>query len=175
MTFVLETERLTLRRLTPADAPFILELVNTPTWLQYIGDRHVHTLEDARNYITNGPASSYDKIGTGLYLVSLKENGIPIGMCGLLKREILEDLDIGFALLPGHAGKGYAYEAAVATLRHGRHDIGLKRIVAFTTKENLRSISLIERLGLQYESIFRFPGEEQELLLFGINFPSEAE
>jgi RimJ/RimL family protein N-acetyltransferase len=170
MTFVATTERLALRRLTPEDAPFILELVNTPTWLQFIGDRNVHSLDDARQYILKGPVEAYKKNGTGLYHVSLKEDGAPVGMCGLLKRDILDDLDIGFALLPAYEGKGYAYEAAQATLAHGREDIGLKRVVAFTTAENERSVALISKLGMRFERNFRFPGEENELLLFGVNF-----
>lgn len=170
MTSILETERLALRRLNTDDAPFILELVNTPTWLQFIGDRHVHNLDDARNYIINGPMQAYEKNGTGLYHVSLKENGTPIGMCGLLKREILDHLDIGFALLPAFEGKGYAYEAAVATLKHAREDIGLERIVAFTSADNEKSIALITKLGMRFERNFRFPEEENELMLFGVDF-----
>src|SRR4051812_3493153 len=117
---VLETKRLRLRRLFPADAPFILRLLNEPSWLRFIGDRGVRTLDDARNYIVNGPQQMYHSAGFGLFLVELRESCLAIGMCGLLRRATLPDVDIGFAFLPEHWGQGYAFEAAQATLRYGR-------------------------------------------------------
>src|SRR5262245_14852779 len=106
-----ETERLLLRRFTVDDAQFILTLLNEPSFLRYIGDKQVRSLEDARQYIMNGPVASYERYGFGLLLVELRESRTPIGMCGLLKREGLPEPDIGFALLPDFWNKGFAYEA----------------------------------------------------------------
>ena len=111
---VLETKRLILRRLCADDAEFILELLNQPSFLRYIGDKGVRNTEDAIRYIQTGPVASYDRFGFGLYLVELKESDVSIGMCGLLKRETLPDVDIGFAFLPGYWSQGYAFEAAAA-------------------------------------------------------------
>ena len=111
---ILETDRLILRQLSTEDAAFILELVNEPSFIQNIGDRGVRTLEDARAYILRVAISSYEKNGFGLYLVELKDSGQSIGMCGLIKRDGLEDVDIGYAFLPRFWLKGYAVEAAAA-------------------------------------------------------------
>lgn len=148
---VLETERLVLRHLSVDDAEFILGLVNEPSWLRFIGDRGVRTLEDARQYILTGPVASYKQFGFGLYLVELKETEAPIGICGLLKRETLDDVDVGFALLPQFWRKGYAFESAAAVIEHGRDDFGLRRIVAITSPDNHGSIRLLEKLGFHFE------------------------
>jgi RimJ/RimL family protein N-acetyltransferase len=165
-TTVLETERLRLRRLTLEDAPFILQLVNEPSWLRFIGDRGVRTLEDAQGYILKGPLTSYDQFGFGLYLAELKDSGIPIGMCGLLKRETLPDPDVGYALLPGFWGKGYASEAASAVLDYGRSTFGLTRILAIVTPDNHGSIRVLEKLGLRFQEMVKLSEEEPELALF---------
>lgn len=162
---VLETERLILSKLIVEDAPFILRLVNEPSWLKYIGDRGVKNLEDARKYILNGPIKSYKDNGFGLYLVRLK-NGIPIGLCGILKRDTLEDPDIGFALLPEYAGMGYAYEAAFAVLEYGRNALGIKRIVAITSSENFRSGKLLEKLGMKFSKMIRLSEDQEEVKLY---------
>lgn len=148
---VLETDRLVLRRLTEADAPFILQLVNEPSWLQFIGDRGVRTLDDARTYIVNGPIAMYARVGFGLLLVELKTTGTPIGMCGLLKRDTLPDVDIGFAFIPAYWGQGYARESAAAVLAWGKTTLGLKRLVAIASPDNQRSIQLLEKLGFAFE------------------------
>lgn len=169
---ILETDRLALRQLSPADdndAAFILELLNEPSWLRFIGDKNVHTLDDARNYIANGPAAMYARVGFGLYLTALKETGEPIGICGLIKRDGLEDVDIGFAFLPRHWSKGYAYEAAAATLAHGRDALGLKRIVAITSIDNHSSIKLLQKIGLQFEKTLTLPGDDEPLSFFSIS------
>jgi RimJ/RimL family protein N-acetyltransferase len=162
---VLETDRLILRWLTVEDAAFILELVNDPSWLQFIGDRGVRTLEDARNYILKGPVEMYGRLGFGLYLVELKDEGVPIGMCGLIKRDSLKDVDIGFAFLPSFRGRGYAYEAASAVLAYGKSTLGLERIVAIVSPGNDRSIRLLEKLGLQFEQRVQL-SERDEVKLF---------
>lgn len=162
---VLETDRLIIRWLTVEDAAFILELVNDPSWLRFIGDRGVRTLEDARNYILKGPAEMYGRLGFGLYLVELKDEGVPIGTCGLIKRDSLKDVDIGFAFLPSFRGQGYAYEAASAVLAYGKNTLGLKRIVAIVSPGNERSIKLLEKLGLQFEQRLQL-SERDEVKLF---------
>lgn len=164
---LLDTPRLIHRRLSAEDANFILELLNDPSWLQFIGDFGIRTLEEARNYILKGPVEMYGRLGFGLYLTVLKEGNVPIGICGLIKRDALEDVDIGFAFLPGFGGRGYAYESASAVMQYGKQVLGLKRIVAITSPDNLRSARLLEKLGLRFERMIKFSPEAQELRLFG--------
>ena len=164
---VLETDRLIVRRLTPEDAEFILQLVNEPSWLRFIGNKSVRNLEDARAYILQGPVEMYARFGFGLYLVELKEGGISIGMCGLIKRDALEDVDIGFAFLPKYWGRGYAYEAASAVMVYGANQLGLKRIVAITSVDNDSSIKLLEKLGLRFERMVKLSDDAEEIKLFG--------
>ncbi|MDM5194528.1 GNAT family N-acetyltransferase [Bacillus hominis] len=164
---VLETERLNLRWFDIKDAPFILELVNDPAWIQFIGDKGVKNLEDAKNYIVNGPIDMYNKIGFGLYLVERKEDLIPLGMCGLIKRDSLEDIDIGFAFLEKFRSKGYGYESASAVMKYGVQKLGMKRIVAITSTDNVDSGKLLEKVGLRFENIISDSGED--LKLFGYN------
>ena len=163
---ILETDRLILRQFTTDDAEFILELVNEPSFIQNIGDRGIRTLEDARSYILRVAVASYEKNGFGLYLVRLKESGQAIGMCGLIKRDGLEDVDIGYAFLPKFWSKGYALEAALAVRDYGRDVIGLKRLVAITDPENQGSIRLLEKIGLKYEKMVRLSEDDIELKLF---------
>lgn len=163
---ILETERLRLRPLVESDAPFILELVNDEAWLRYIGDRGVRNNADARNYIVQGPVASYAKNGFGLWLVELKADATPIGLCGLLRRDTLPDVDLGFAFLPAFRGQGYALEAGRATLAYGRAKLGLKRIVAVTLPANESSIRTLEKLGLRYEKMIRLTPDAEELQLF---------
>jgi ribosomal-protein-alanine N-acetyltransferase len=165
---VLETERLLLRRLTVDDAPFVLGLLNEPSFLRHIGDRGVRTVEQAETYLRKGPLDMYRSHGHGLYLVELREGAVPLGICGLIRRPALEDVDIGFAFKPEHWGKGYAYEAAAATLEHGRRDLGLARIVAIVAEGNEPSARLCEKLGLRYERRVRLSPQDEELLLFAI-------
>ena len=169
---VLETERLVLRRFDVGDAQFILELVNDPDWLRYIGDKAVRNLDDARGYIQKGPMDMYARHGFGLYCVELKSDATPIGMCGLLKRETLEDVDIGFAFLPQFRSQGYACEAALATLAYGADALGLKRVVATTTPDNDASGRLLCKVGLRFERMFTVPGENREVRLYGCSLPA---
>ena len=165
---ILEAERLALRRITTDDAEFILELLNEPSWLRFIGDRGVRTLDEARAYVLNGPGAMYERHGVGLYLVESKADLAPLGMCGLIRRDALEDIDIGFAFLPRHWGRGYAFEAAAAVLAYGRETLGLQRIVAITSLDNDSSIRLLEKLGMKFERTLRMPGETEDVKLFGI-------
>ena len=163
---VLETDRLVLRRIAEDDAPFILELVNEPSWLRFIGDKDVKTLEAARGYIRRGPMAMYERLGFGLWVVEIKASGEAAGICGLIKRDTLPDVDIGYAFLPRHWSRGYALEAAAATLDYGRRVLGLGRIVAITSPGNDRSSRLLEKLGLRLEESLLLPGSDHEVMLF---------
>jgi [ribosomal protein S5]-alanine N-acetyltransferase len=163
-----ETERLYLRKFTITDARFILELLNTPTWLQYIGDRGVRNLEDAENYLRNGSLQSYEENGFGFYCVIEKSTGKPIGMCGFIKREELTDVDLGFAFLPEYLGQGYGYEIAKATLEFGKRNLNLKRIIAIVNPENEASNKLLKKLGFNYEKTIEFGINKAVLRLYGI-------
>lgn len=162
---VLETERLVLLKLSTDDAEFILRLVNEPSWLQFIGDRGVRSIEDARQYILKGPLDSYERRGFGLFAVKMKESEIPIGICGLLKRDSLDDVDIGFAFLPDFWGKGYAYESAAAVMAFAT-TLGLKKIVAIVSKDNQPSIRVLEKIGMRFERVITLPGEDAEVFLY---------
>lgn len=168
--FITETERLILRRFTLDDAPFILKLLNDKGWLQFIGDKGIRTLEDAKNYLSTGPLDMYEKFGYGLYLVERKEDHTPIGMCGLIKRITLEDVDIGFAILSEYQSMGYTHEAASAILTYGNQHLGMNRIVAITTVNNTVSSALLEKLGMTYERNLTLPHQAEELKYFAINF-----
>jgi RimJ/RimL family protein N-acetyltransferase len=162
----LETQRLLLRRLTVNDAPFILTLLNEPSFIRYIGDKSVRDLEAARQYILNGPVASYDRHGFGLNLVELKESHTPIGICGLLKRDELPDADIGFALLPDFWNKGFAFEAATAVLQDAHYRLSLERILAITSLDNEASINLLERLGFKFEKVIQLTAGGEQVRLF---------
>jgi RimJ/RimL family protein N-acetyltransferase len=164
---VIRTERLVLRRLTTEDAELILELVNDPDWLLYIGDRGVRSLQDARDYLLRGPIDMYARLGFGLFRVELRESGVPIGICGLIKRDALEDVDVGSALLPRFRSRGYAREAAAATLEYGRETLGLARIVAIVSPENHPSMGLLRKLGMGPERKIRLAEDADEVCLFG--------
>lgn len=163
---VLETDRLILRWLTVDDAEFIFRLLNEPSFIQFIGDKGVRTIDDARDYILNGPVASYERFGFGLYLAELKDGRVPIGISGLVKRESLADVDVGFALLPEFWSKGYASESASAVLAYGRKTFGLKRLVAITSKDNVASINVLEKLGFAFERLIRLSDDGPEINLF---------
>jgi RimJ/RimL family protein N-acetyltransferase len=163
---VRETERLVLRRLSADDAPFIVELLNQPSFLRYIGDKEVRSTEDAIRYIETGPVASYERFGFGLYLVELKDSGTSIGMCGLIKRDSLPDVDVGFAFLPDYWSQGLAFEAASAVMNYGREVLGLRRIVAITSLDNAPSIRLLEKIGLRFERLIKLADDQAEVRLF---------
>ena len=163
---VTQTERLLLRRLDVRDSPFIFELVNEPSWLRYIGDKGVKTLQEAQRYIEDGPIEMYQRLGFGLYAVELKENGAPIGICGLIKRDALVDVDLGFAFLPRFWTKGYALESASAVMSYGRSALGLSRIVAIVSQDNHRSARLLKKLGFRLESSVSLQPDGDELKLY---------
>ena len=164
---ILETPRLVLREFTHEDDAFVLRLLNEPSWLRFIGDRGVRTLPDARRYLDDGPRRSYARNGFGLWCVVPKGGDAPVGMCGLLRRDTLADVDVGFAFLPEAWGRGYARESAAAVLDHARDVLGLRRVLAITDPENAASIRVLERVGMLREGTVRMPGESIDLLLFG--------
>jgi len=167
---VLTTDRLILRKLAVADAPFILALLNDPSWLRFIGDKGVRTLGDARDYLREGPMAMYEREGFGLYMTELKQSHIPIGMCGLIKRASLEDVDIGFAFLPDYRGQGYAHEAASAVLEYGKTTFGLPRVVAITALDNAGSSRLLAKLGMKPEKTVKLDGHDHEVTLYASDF-----
>ena len=164
---ILETERLVLREIDPvADAAFMLELLNEPAFIRYVADRGVRTTEAASAYITEKILPSYAKFGFGFYIVELKESSARVGICGLVKRDTLEDVDIGFSTTARYWGRGYAYEAAAALMAHGRDVHGLKRIVGITARGNQASMNLLQKLGLRFERMVQVPGFADESQLF---------
>lgn len=167
---ILETERLLLRQFSTVDAEFILELLNEPSFIQNIGDRGVRSLAEASSYILNGPVASYAQNGFGLYLVVLKETGESIGMCGLIKRAGLDDVDLGYAFLPRFWSKGYAVESALAVEAHAKNVIGLQRIVAITDPANAGSIRVLEKIGFKFEKMVKLSEDDIELKLFAVEF-----
>jgi RimJ/RimL family protein N-acetyltransferase len=164
----LETPRLRLRPLTLDDAAFVLELLNEPGWLQFIGDRGVRTPEAARGYLAAGPLAMYARHGLGLLAILRKTDGAVLGLCGLLQRDTLPHPDLGYALLARFHGQGYAREAAAAVLAHARDGLKLRRILALTALENPRSIRLLEHLGFRFERVIAFKGEVPDTRLFAL-------
>ncbi len=166
---VVETKRLRIRHFDTGDAAFILKLLNEPSWLRYIGDKGVRTLESAERYLRNGPIEMYARLGFGLYLVELRDTGEPIGMCGLIKRDALDDVDLGFALLSEFRGRGYAREAASAVAAYGIETLGLPRIAAITSPDNESSIKLLGKLGFRFERLIRMRPDAEELKLYQLH------
>lgn len=166
-TIVLETERLSLRRATLADAPFLLQMWNEPSYIEFIRDWGVRTVAQAEALLRERVLASYERNGFGLFVVTLKATGEPLGMTGLIRRPGLDDVDVGYAYLPQHWGQGYASEAAAAVMAYGRETLGLPRIVAIVSPHNARSIRVLEKLGLRYERMVTLPGDTVELKLFG--------
>ena len=159
LSLILETVRLVLRHFTIADAPFMLKLVNDPSWIRYIGDRNVHTLNDAERYLMDGSIKSYADHGFGFYAVMLKGSETLVGTCGFAKRPFLERPDFGFAFLPEYTGKGYAVEMAVAVLAYAEEVLKLEQVDAITTMDNMRSINLLLKTGFLYQQIILVDNE----------------
>ena len=163
---IVDTARLTLRRMSLDDASFIVELLNDADFLRYIGDKGVRSLDDARGYITNGALASYERHGFGLYVVELKDSRTPIGICGFVKRDTLPDCDVGYALLPQYRGRGYVVEAAAAAMEYGRHVLAIPRVLGITDPDNVRSIRVLEKIGLRYQREIPGTAPGQTLQLF---------
>ena len=171
--FRIETPRLLLSELADGDAGFIIALLNSPGFLANIGDRGVRTPEDARRYLAQGPAASYAARGFGLWKATLKSDGTPVGMCGLLKRDELPFADLGYAFLPAHAGQGYASEAGAAALAFGFGDRGLPRILAIVRPGNQASMRVLEKLGMSERGVVQM--DHQALHVFGRDAPGSTE
>ena len=169
------TARLSVDWLTPGDADFIVRLLNDPQWLAFIGDQAVHTHSDALSYLKAGPLDMYDRLGHGLYRVSLRADhppdDTPIGLCGLVRRDGLDGPDLGFAFLPAGRGRGYALEAAQDVVQHGFSTLALPRILAVTLAHNQRSCHLLERLGMTVQRAVRVPADGPDKLLYALDNP----
>ena len=163
---ILETERLRLRELGTADAGFMVALLNSPNFLRFIGDRQVRSLADAERYLLEGAIAAYGRDGHGMYAVERRADGLTVGVCGLVRRPGLDDVDLGFAFLPEHCGLGYGSEAATAMLQHARTAFGLSRILAIVDPRNTASIRLLERLGMAYQRDVQLPNDPTILMLF---------
>lgn len=164
----IETNRLLVRKMHAADAPFMLSLLNEPTWLKFIGDRGVKTLADAERYIQDGPLASYQRYGFGFYLVALKDCATPVGICGLAQRDYLPDPDIGYAMLAQFEGKGYASESAAAVLEYARSTLRLPRLLATTRDYNHGSAKILEKIGMRRKAGTVHSETGQELIVFEI-------
>lgn len=162
----LETERLYMRPAHVKDAPFVLELLNTPKWLSYIGDRNVHTEEDAEQYITSKMLPQFEEKQFGNYMVIRKEDHKIIGCCGLYDREGIEGVDIGFAFLPLYEGKGYAFESASKVMQYGKEIHGIVSVSGITVKENIASQRLLEKLGLRFIKMITLSNETEAVMLY---------
>ena len=165
----IKTQRLTLRQFNPSDAEFIIKLLNEPSFIKNIGNRNVRTIADSEKYLENGPISSYVRNGFGLLAVTLTDTGQIIGMCGLIKRDTLEDVDIGYALLPEFWSKGYALESVQAVTDNAKDVMGLKRVVAIVDPTNARSIRLLEKIGMTFEKMVKISEDAIDLKLFSIS------
>lgn len=182
---ILETERLILRELVESDGDFVLDLLNQPSFIKYIGDRNVRTAAEAREFIETRYRQSYREHGFGLYAVELKKNAFPapnspksnqlIGICGFVRRESLPDADIGFAFLPQFERKGYAFESASAIMKYGKETLNFERVLAITTTDNESSGRLLEKLGFKFERLIIMPGDAEELKLFSYQDEATAE
>lgn len=162
----LETDRLRMRPVTTDDTELMLAIWNDPAFIRNVADRGIRTPEQARDAIEAGAQKLFTDYGYGPYCLSLKSNGDLIGICGLFRRDNLPDADIGFSLLPDYRGQGYAGEAAIEILRHARDDLGLKRLTALVSPQNIPSIGLIEKLGLKFDRFITMPGDEEEISLY---------
>ena len=160
---MLHTERLKISELSYDDCDFIFALLNEPAFKRFIGDRNIRTLDDARAYLRNGPIDSYVTNGFGLFKVSLSEDAIPIGICGLVKRDHLELPDLGFAFLEKHWANGYACESSLAVIEHARTHLGLGQLLAIVNEDNESSIGLLKKLGFRFDEMVLLPGELKEI------------
>lgn len=162
----LETERLTMRPMSVEDVEFILELYNSPKFIEFIGDRNIKTTEDAANYITQKFLPQYERLGFGNYLIIRKTDNKKIGSVGIFEREGLDVHDIGFSFLPEFEGNGYGFESASKLLATAVEEFSLKKISAITTKTNFSSQKLIEKLGLKFQKMVTLPDDDVELLYY---------
>lgn len=169
-----ETGRLILRPTSEEDAPFMLELLNTPKWIRYIGDRNVHSVEEAKEYIRKRVISQLERLGYSSFTIIRKSDNVKLGVCGLYDRDGLEGIDIGFAFLPEYENQGFAFESACEVKRAGVEEFGITQLRAITTKENVGSQKLLEKLGLKFTGTVQLPNDDEELLLYEFNPETSA-
>lgn len=163
---LISSNRLHLSEFSLKDASFFFELVNDPDWIKYIGDRNIKTISDSESYLIDKIIPNYKQFGFGFYVVRLKESNLPIGMCGLIKRDWMSYVEIGYAFLNKHRGKGYAIEASIATKKYAKEEIGISKIAALTDVDNEKSGNLLNRLGLEFERLISYPGEQKKCKLY---------
>ncbi|BAJ02648.1 GNAT family N-acetyltransferase [Shewanella violacea] len=167
---VLETSRLILRHATLTDVEFILDLLNTPGFIDNIGDRGVRTLSHARSYLMDGPISSYQEHGFGLYVVELKSTQEPIGLCGLVKRSMFDSPDLGYAFLPEFWGQGFAIESAQGVVIHSK-TLSISRLLGIVSPGNRASISVLEKVGMAFDSTKVWEEDDSQVLLYRLTLP----
>lgn len=164
---MLETERLRLRKMTLDDAGLMLAVWNDPAFVRYVGDRGIRTTEDAQDAMQKGALHLYDTYGYGPYRIALKDGDTPIGICGLFRRDGLDEPDIGYSTLPDFCGKGYAFEAATAVVAYAHAELTLERLIAIISPGNEASLSLIRKLGFEFERMHTMPNDDDEICIFG--------
>ncbi len=165
---ILDTERLSLRTISVDDAPFYLELVNSPGFLAHIGDRGIRTLAEARATIEGGPVAMQAALGHSIYLVESRATGVPVGMSGLIKRDVLDDVDLGYAFLPEYEGQGFASEAAFAVVDLARR-MGMARLVAITSPGNLASDRVLTKVGMRFEKVVYLSGRDDPTRFYAMD------
>jgi ribosomal-protein-alanine N-acetyltransferase len=163
---IIESERLILSEFTKNDASFFYKLVNDPAWKQYIGDRNVNTILGAEKYLEENIIPSYDKFGFGFYIVKLKEDNTSIGMCGLIKRDWMDYVEIGYAFLAEYRRKGYAIESSIATKKYAKEKLHIIQLAAITDVDNVKSGVLLNRLGLEFTKLISYPGQNKKCRLY---------
>ncbi|MQA21083.1 GNAT family N-acetyltransferase [Rugamonas rivuli] len=169
---ILDTERLTLRTITPDDAVFYYDLVNDPTWLEFIGDKGIRSIEGARDAILEGPCAMQERLGHSLYVMERKSDGVALGLCGLIKRDGLDHVDIGYAIRPAWFGMGYTYEAAAAVVAYARDTLRMRCLLGLTDPGNINSIRLLEKLGLAFVELRNLPPHDRPTNIYRIDFPN---
>lgn len=161
-----ETARLLIRPTSETDAAFIFQLVNTPKWIKYIGDRNIKSVKNARDYIKQKMTPQLERLGYSNYTLIRKTDNQKIGTCGLYDREGIEGIDIGFAFLPEYEKKGYAFEASAKIKEVAYNQFGIEVLRAITTKGNISSQKLLEKLGFKFTKLITIPNDKEELLLY---------
>lgn len=158
MKHILETERLILRELNTSDAENFYKLNSNPNVIKYTGDSAFKNVSEAKKFLEN--YQNYKLNGYGRWSVVNKKTNSFIGWCGLKFGEIEKETDIGFRFFQKEWNKGYATESAKACLKYGFEKLNLKRIVGRAMKENISSIKVLEKIGLEYDSDTNFDGKE---------------
>ena len=174
MRLNIETERVRIRALTIIDAGFMMQLMNTATWIKNIGNRNINNKTAASNYIANNIINSYHVNGFGLFLVAQKKDNLPIGICGIVKREGLALPDLGFAFLPQYEGKGFATEAGKAVVKYASESLQIAELAGITKPDNLASIRVLEKVGMEFKQMILLPQDANEFSLYAMALHKEV-